>query len=169
MELTIRKGGREDLEAYLSFLHDVKQGMDHDEWFFLDPDEEVCAMMEEGCFSFWLAEDGDRVAGVFCLIYPGLKPFNLGWDLAFDDEQLRRVVHMDTAAVHPDYRGRKLQNRLMAEAERELRRQGRRVLLCTVHPENQYSIRNVLKQGYTIVKKLEKYGSIRYILRKDLP
>lgn len=169
MDIKIRKAGMKDTERYISFLHDVKKAMPHTEWFFLDPDEEVREMMREGCMSIWFAEDGNTLAGVFSIIYPGLKEFNLGYDLGFEGAQLLRVVHMDTAAVHPDYRGQKLQYRLMAEAEKELARIGGRILLCTVHPDNCYSIQNVLKQGYTIMKKLGKYGSIRYLLRKDMP
>ena len=94
-----------------------------------------------------------------------MEKFNLGYDLNFSAEDLMRVVHMDTAAVHPDYRGQKLQHRMMLHAEKEL---AGKILLCTIHPDNRYSLNNVLKQGYTIEKKLEKYGSIRYLLRKDL-
>lgn len=168
MDIKIRAAGTADTESYISFLHDVKKVMPNSEWFFLDPDEEVREMMVEGCMKLWFAEAGDRLAGVFSIIYPGLKPFNLGYDLDFDEEQLMRVVHMDTAAVHPDYRGQKLQYRMMMEAEKEIARSGEKILLCTVHPDNCYSIRNVLQQGYVIMKRMGKYGSVRYLLRKDV-
>ena len=71
---------------------------------------------------------------------------------------------MDTAAVHPDFRGRGLQRRLIQEAEQVL--EGR-ILMCTIHPDNQYSLKNALSLGYTIQKTVARYGSIRYILRKD--
>ena len=167
--MIIRKAGMADTEAYLRLLHEVKSGMTNSEWFFLDPDEKVRDMMEEGSMELWVAEDAGKLAGAFSIIHPGLNAFNLGNDLGFEKEQLKRVVHMDTAAVHPDYRGLKLQSRLMAAAGSEIAKSGQRILLCTVHPENQYSLRNVQKLGYQIMKKLEKYGSVRYILRKDLP
>ena len=165
MNIQIRKIGRSEVDAYLEFLHEVKVTMEQDEWFFLDPDEEVYELMEQGTMGIWLAEDSDRIAAVFCVVYPGLREFNLGYDLSFSEEDLARVVHMDTAAVHPDYRGHGLQHRMMLHAEQEL--EGR-ILMCTIHPDNCFSLNNVLKQGYTIEKKTEKYGSIRYILRKDL-
>ena len=165
MNIQIRKIGMDEVDKYLAFLHEVKAMMEEDEWFFLDPDEEVYEMMEQGAMGIWLAEDGERIAAVFCVVYPGSRHFNLGYDLGFGDEELKRVVHMDTAAVHPDYRGQGLQHRMMAHAEQEL---SGRILMCTIHPDNRYSLNNVLKQGYTIEKKTEKYGSIRYILRKDL-
>ena len=165
MNIQIRKIGKSEVHKYLEFLHEVKEMMEQDEWFFLDPDEEVYELMDQDAMGIWLAEEEDRIAAVFCIVYPGLRSFNLGYDLDFSGEDLVRVVHMDTAAVHPDYRGRGLQHRMMRHAEAELTG---RILMCTIHPDNRYSLQNVLKQGYTIEKKTEKYGSVRYILRKDL-
>ena len=165
MEIRIRKIGMDELDKYLEFSHIVKDMMTQDDWFFLDPDEEVREMMEQDRVGIWLAEDGDRIAAAFCIVYPGMDTFNIGYDLGFTEEELKRVVHMDTAAVHPDYRGRGLQNRMMLHAEQEL---GDRILLCTIHPDNCYSLNNVLKLDYTIEKKTERYDSVRYILRKNL-
>ena len=165
MDIQIRKISMEELDKYLEFSHIVKEQMCQNDWFFLDPDEEVREMMEHDRVGIWLAEDGDRIAAVFCIVYPGLDAFNIGYDLGFSEEELKQVVHMDTAAVHPDYRGRGLQNRMMLHAEQEL---GGRILLCTIHPDNRYSLNNVLKLGYAIEKKVERYDSVRYILRKDL-
>ena len=165
MDIQIRKIGIDEVDKYLEFLHEVKAMMEQDEWFFLDPDEEVYEMMERDAMGIWLAEDGARIAAVFCVVYPGLRPFNLGYDLEFSEPELERVVHMDTAAVHPDYRGLGLQHRMMLHAEREL---GGKILMCTIHPDNRYSLNNVLKLGYSIEKKTERYDSVRYILRKDL-
>ena len=169
MEISIRKAGKEDVDTYLRLLHAVKAEMAHPEWFFIDTDEETREMMEDGSLTVWFAEDGGRLAGAFSIIEPGMEPFNLGYDIGLDAEALARVIHMDTAAVSPAYRGLGLQKRLMEVAEGELRQRDRRILLCTVHPDNRYSLENVLRQGYTKVKRAEKYGSVRYILRKDLP
>ena len=128
------------MNKYLEFLHEVKALMEQDEWFFLDPDEEVYRLMARNAMGIWLAEDGGRIASVFCVVYPGLEQFNLGYDLDFSEEELMQVVHMDTAAVHPDYRGRGLQYRMMLHAEREL---NGKILLCTIHPDNKYSLNNV--------------------------
>ena len=165
MDIRIRKIGMDELDKYLEFSHIVKDLLAQDDWFFLDPDEEVREMMEQDRVGIWLAEDEERIAAVFCIVYPGLEAFNIGYDLGFSEEELMRVVHMDTAAVHPDYRGRGLQSRMMHHVEQELRG---RILLCTIHPDNCYSLNNVLKLGYTIEKKTERYDSIRYILRKNL-
>ncbi len=168
MALELRKGKLEDAAAYTALLQEVRMGMEHKEWFYLDPPEEVHAMLAAGTMELWVVMDGDRMAAGFDLLRPGLESYNYGYDLDFTEEELLRVVNMDTAAVHLDYRGRGLQRKLVQEAEQQLIEEGHHILLCTVHPDNRFSLQNVLKQGYTIQKRLAMYGSERYILRKDI-
>lgn len=166
MDITIRKGRPADLEAFLAFTRAVRDAMDNTEWFALDPDDELRALTADGSMEFWMAESGGRLAAVFSIIRPGLRDFNLGYDLGFGEEDLLRVTHMDTAAVHPDFRGQGLQKRMMAQAEDSL---SGRILLCTIHPDNRYSLGNARALGYRVEKQVQKYGSIRFILRKDGP
>lgn len=169
MKIEIRKGSCGDTENFIRLLQEVRESMEHKEWFYLDPPDEVRKMMGNGTMQLWVAMDNCHLAAAFTIVIPGLEETNYGYDLGFTEDQLLRVVNMDTAAVHPDYRGQGLQRKLMQTAETEIAKAGEHILLCTVHPENRFSLQNVLKQGYTIRKKLEKYGSIRYILRKDIP
>ena len=169
MEFTIRKGTLKDLEQFIELLQEVRQGMEHKEWLYLDPPEEVRRMMAEGMLELWVAMDGETLAAAFDILIPGIYSFNYGYVLDFSEEALLRVINMDTIAVRPAYRGRKLQQKLIREAEREIALQGSRILLCTVHPENQYSLNNFLSLGYTVEKQLHMYGSQRLILRKNLP
>lgn len=168
MDLNFRKGTLTDTEAFIRFLDVVKAAMPRKEWFYLDPPDLVREMMRDGTMELWIAMDGDRIAAAFDILYPGLASYNYGYDLDFAQEELLQVVHMDTAAVHQNYRGLGLQRKMVDTAEMELSGQGRRILLCTVHPENRYSLNNMLKQGYQIQKRMEKYGSERFILRKDI-
>lgn len=168
MELTIRKGTVADTEQFIRLLDTVREAMEHKEWFYLDPHGFVREMMKTGKMELWVAMDGERMAAAFDILRPGLDEYNYGYDLNLTKEQLLRVINMDSAAVLPEYRGLGLQRKLIAMGEEQLRREGKRILLCTVHPDNRFSLDNVLKQGYQIQKKLDKYGSVRYLLRKDL-
>lgn len=171
MNLTIRKGTLADTENYIQLLRTVKDAMTQPDWFFLDEPDEVRTMMADGTMELWVAEDeGGTLAGAFNILHPGLSEYNYGYDLGFTEEQLLRTIHMDTAVVHPDFRGHKLQRRLMAAIEEDLKvRFPGCILMCTVHPENLYSLMNVQSLGYAIARRLPKYGSERYILRKDTP
>ena len=167
MEITIRKGTLEDTESLIALLQEVWQGMENKEWLYLDKPEEVRDMMSDGTMQLWVAMDGDRIAASFDILIPGLQNFNYGYDLGFDEATLLQVANMDTIAVHPKYRGMGLQQQLMTEAENWAFANGYPILLCTVHPENHYSLQNMLKLGYKIQKELPKYGSTRYVLRKN--
>lgn len=166
--MIFRKGTKEDAESLICFLEEVREGMARKEWFYLDPPEEVRRMMAEGTMELWVAEDNGRLAAIFDVLYPGLDCCNYGYDLSLSEEELLRVVHMDTSAVRSDYRGKGLQAKMIRRAEEELSGKGHRILLSTVHPENSYSLNNLLGLGYAIEKRVAKYGSERYILRKDI-
>ena len=165
MEMTIRNGGSADLEAFLAFTHDVRDAMPERAWFALDPDEELRDLAAEGDMEFWMAEQGGTLAAVFSIIRPGRRAFSLGLELGLTAPELDRVVHMDTVAVAPEFRGMGLQRRLMALAEAELRGS---ILLCTIHPENRYSLENARTLGYRVEKRIGRYGSVRLVLRKDI-
>jgi len=153
---------------FIRFLDAVKAAMPQKDWFYLDPPDTVREMMADGTMELWVAMDGERLAAAFNILHPGLSACNYGYELGLTEEELLQVVHMDTSAVHMDYRGMGLQGKMVRTAEAELSGQGRRILLCTVHPDNCYSLNNMLKQGYEIQKRVGKYGSERYILRKDI-
>lgn len=168
MDFQFRKGTPEDAETFIRFLDEVKAAMVQKDWFYLDPPEAVHAMTQEGTLQFWMAFHEDRLAGVFSILIPGLHPYNYGYDLGFREEELLQVVHMDTAAVHPDFRGHGLQGRMVRLAEQELSGKGKRILLSTVHPENSFSLNNMRAQGYEVQKRVGKYGSERLILQKEI-
>ena len=168
MDIRIRKGTVDDVEALILFLEEVRNGMDHPEWFYLDPPDAVRKYMRSGTMQLWLAMDGDQIAAIFDYLIPQMDDYNYGYDLDFEQEALLRVINMDNSAVHPSYRGLGLQRKMIEIAEEYIRSTGPHILLCTVHPDNRFSLEHVLKQGYTIQKKLSKYGSVRYLLRKDI-
>lgn len=168
MEIVIRQGNVADAEAFIQLLQEVREQMEHPEWFYLDPPELVRQRLDSGVMQLWVAMDGEKMAGALDVLIPGLEAYNYGYDLGFSEEALLQEANMDSAAVRPEYRGQGLQRQLLQKAEEALKMQKKGILLCTVHPDNRFSLDNVRRQGYAIQKKLEKYGSVRYILRKDI-
>jgi len=168
MNITIRKGNPSDIDAFIRFLYQVHEDMPQKEWFYLDPPEVFRKMMNDGIMELWFAEDGDTIAGAFDLLIPGLDACNYGYCLGFTQDELMKTINMDSEAVHPNYRGLGLQRKLLQAAEDWLRQRGEWTLLCTIHPDNCFSLNNAQKQGYVIRQKMDMYGSIRYLLEKRL-
>ena len=79
--IEIREGTRQDIQRVLTFLAQVRAEMPHPEWFCLDTPEEFRERMENGSMRLWTAEDAQRLAGVFTVVYPGTSPINYGWKL----------------------------------------------------------------------------------------
>ena len=158
----------EDIEPFIALLSYVKQNMEQKEWLYLDSPDEVREMMRNGTMALWVAVDGKRIVGAFDTLNPKLSAYNYGYTIGLTDEELLRVIHMDTAVVHPEYRGKGLQKHLMQCAEMDLADSGKHILMCTVHPQNRFSLNNVLSLGYSICNTIAMYGSERHILRKNL-
>lgn len=168
MAVEIVKARAGDLNTFVDFLYSVNAGMEHREWFYVDSREEFQALMDSGAMEIWFAKDGERIVGAFDLLIPGLEGYNYGYPMNYSREELLRVVNMDSAAVDADYRGMGIQRMLLTAAEEWLKERGKWILLCTIHPENRFSLGNALKLGYKIQRELPLYGSVRYILRKDI-
>lgn len=167
----IEKATTKDASEMLQLIQEVHDKMEQKQWYVIDGMEEYAEYLEDGKGVAYKAvdEENGKMAGIFLAIIPKDHETNLGYDIGFTKEQAAQVAIMETAAILPKYRGQKLQYRTMMAAEEELRQLGYRYLLCTVHPDNRFSLQNVLKQGYQIMMTKEKYGGfLRHILLKEI-
>lgn len=160
MTFTIVRAKREDYQLFADIIKAVYDALEQKEWFAADNADYTYHMLKEGNGIGYkaLEEASGETAGIFLVTFPGNSEENLGRDIGLAEEELPFVAHMDSAAVLPGYRGVGLQKRLMEHAETEMKAQGYRYLMCTVHPENKYSRQNVTSQGYEMVKTAIKYG-----------
>ena len=179
------------IDISIQKIKEIWAKMPTPEWFAMDSDEEIRDYFTSGKSWLYVAKekmsedsidladsefhnderdfDCPEFAGLFTTIFPGPGPENLGRDLGFSDEDLMKSAHMETVVIAPKYRGHHLQARLMAKAEEDLKAAGYKHLLCTIHPENPYSMNNALSLGYKVEKLVEKYGGLpRNILLKEI-
>ncbi|MCI8887219.1 MAG: GNAT family N-acetyltransferase [Hungatella sp.] len=171
MEFVIERAVPQDYEVFARIIREVWQALPQKEWYMADNEEYTYRMLSTGRGMGYKAVDKKtgQTAGVFMAVLPGVGSENMGHDAGLPQEELSMVAHMDSVAVLPRYRGHRLQRRLMETAQEDLRRQGCRYLMCTVHPDNCYSRNNVISQGYESVTIKEKYGGhIREIFLKRI-
>ncbi len=165
--LQIRRAVLADTEAIMEVMHKVTQEIKQGSWFVSSEYEFVKRRIEQYGLAV-VAENGQKkVVAAFIVCFPVDQEDNLGDDLHLNKEERQLVAHMDTVIVLPEYRGHRLQQRLLAAAEQELAKNRYEYLMCTIHPENKYSLANMRAAGYWVVLTKEKYGGVlRHVLLK---
>ncbi|MDO4340272.1 MAG: GNAT family N-acetyltransferase [Eubacteriales bacterium] len=167
MEFKIRKANRKDLTGIMEVMEEAAGNLQHPDWFVADEETAVKEHLEKDGFGMAAEASDGRIVGFFLVKYP--KPEeNLGVYLDYPPEKLGKVALMDSCAVRQAYRGYGLQGRLLQGAEEYLDTEKYTYLMCTVHPDNRFSLSNMQKNGYMIQATVQCYGGLlRHILVKD--
>lgn len=166
-ELQIRGAVPEDVKDIMNIMDRVTRQLAQSSWF-VPSDAAFVKTQVAGDGLVMVAENGrQEIVAAFIVCFPGNQEENLGYDLHLPERERLKVAHMETVIVQPRYRGSGLQQRLVKAAEQELEKTRYRYLMCTVHPENHYSLNNMLFCGYRIMLTREKYGGVlRHVLCK---
>lgn len=86
----------------------------------------------------------------------------------FSNDQLFQCAHMDSAIVYKQYCGNHLQAQMAAVAENLLHQLPYRYLFATVHPDNKFSLHNMISCGYEIIANTHLYGGLPSMIYKKL-
>ncbi|MED9966116.1 MAG: GNAT family N-acetyltransferase [Blautia sp.] len=168
MNFTIRKADVRDIDGIMKLMEEASHNPAHPEWFVADDEAYVRAHLSGKGFVITAVSDSDEIAGFFLVKEPELSE-NLGLYLDFGEESLGKVAVMDSAVVGSAWRGKDLQGKMLEKAEEVLDRERFSFLMCTVHPDNLYSLRNMQRHGYEVKKTVKCYGGLtRYILLKEI-
>ena len=168
MPYTLRKATDDDIPAILRLMAHGKDTAAHPDWFVADGKDYVRSHIDDAGFTILALSGQNEAVGFFSVDFPGTGQENLGRLLGMADDDLSRVAHMDTAVVQKKARGRHLQRRMLNAAEEALRELPYRYYMATVHPDNRFSLDNMLAAGYRIKATSLCYGGLpRHILIKD--
>ncbi len=103
------------------------------------------------------------------LYFPGEREDNFGTDINIPRDELRRVVHLATVAVHPAYRGNSLQSMMQGVHIEIAQKMDYEHACCMVSPKNRPSLQNMFSHGLIIKALKIKFGwRLRYIMHKNL-
>jgi len=103
------------------------------------------------------------------LYFPGENEDNFGADVNLPRDELDRVAHLATVAVHPAYRGNSLQSKMQGAHLKVIQEMGFEHVCCMVSPKNRPSLQNILSHGLIIKALKIKFGwRLRYIMHKSL-
>ena len=173
MEFIFEKAVQKDREEIWIVMKEAAQTTKKKEWFAAGDEAYIQEILEGEGFIILAREAKSReLAGFFIVVIPGEKDY-MGIYADVPKKDTDKIVHMDTAAVKSSFRGNKLQQKMLEEAEAELmqrmkeKTQTIQYRLCSVHPENTFSLFNMTENGYEIKARTQLYGGLeRFVLCK---
>ena len=170
MEMTYRLAKLKDLDKIMALMESTAAGMANKALFVADDLLTVKKHMGTEGEILLACPKGDGAVAAFLIVrYPRMNGDNLGWDIGMDVSKLCRVAHMESVAVSRDFRGLGMMKELIRRGEALAKANGCCYSMCTVSPDNPWSLNNMLACGYEIVATVPKYGGVmRHILKKCL-
>lgn len=151
-----------DIDKYIEFRENVKTKMDYPDWLGDLSKEDLIFMLENGS-KIWIYYLNNGPVCSMMLIPFDVKSLN-NLELSLD---IKDVVDYGPIMVNPKYVGNKLQYQMLKELDEYCLQQGFKYAVCTVHPDNIYSINNLLKDGFKLINQKDLERGIRNIYLKE--
>lgn len=141
---------KEDLDIVMDFVDEVYETIENKSVYFKEKRENIDKILDDGGTIIGVY-DGDTLAAIRITSIPDFEN-----NLAFEVDNLevpeKKVALNKAVIVKKEYRGNNLQNITRDIAVEDMKQKGQTVFMSTVSPENPYSYRNALKEGYVLVE-----------------
>ena len=135
--------------------------MEYPEWLGDFTKEELISMQEGNTIIWIYYLDNDPVCSM--MLIPSTEKSLRKFNINFDHEE---VVDYGPMFVNPKYVGNKLQYQMLKDLDDYCTRLGYKYAVGTIHPDNIYSIRNLLKDDFELHGTKEFTRGIRNIYIK---
>jgi ribosomal protein S18 acetylase RimI-like enzyme len=168
--------GKDRLREVIELQQHVYDKLPNKDVLYMDSYYEMLEDMDAGAKIIGVQNEKNRIIAYRYIAFPGKTKRNLGYDINLFEEEMNKVVHLETTVVDPNYRGNNLQSLTLEAAKKIVLADGYEHFLCTVSPHNFYSLYNIMKSGLMIKALKKKYGSAeagddglwRFILHSDI-
>lgn len=166
-DFLLRKAVFSDAEMIHYVMTMAADALEDKTLYVCDDLEYVKSHLQKNGFGVAACDENEKIVGAFIIRYPENAEDNLGRDADLSDTELLQVVHMESTAVLPEYRGNHLQEKMLRYAENLIDKKKYHYFMATVSPDNPASYVTFEKCGYQLIKTKEKYnGLIRRIYLK---
>lgn len=152
-----------DINNYISFRDKVKSNMEHPEWLG-DFSETDLSNIINNNGKIWIYKlNNNNVCSM--MIIPSsqkdMEKFKLNLDY-------KKVIDYGPMFVDFNYIGNNLQYQMLQVLDKEMINNNYTHALVTVHPDNKYSINNILKDDFKLINTLNLKRGPRNIYIKEL-
>lgn len=149
-----------NLDEYIKFREQVKMTMTEKDWLGDFTKEELTSLLENGSKIWIYYKEEEPVCSM--MIIPSTKKDMDKFDLSLDFHQ---VIDYGPMMVNRKYVGNGLQYQMLRKLE-EYCSKTYSYALTTIHPENKYSIHNLVKDGFELIGQKELKRGMRNIYLK---
>ena len=139
-----------DIENYIKYMDEVKKNMNYPDWLGDFKKGDLTEMLK-GQAKIWMYFLEDEFVCSMMLIKAEektLQKFNI--KLNVND-----VIDYGPMFVNPKYVGNKLQYQMLCELDSYCLKLGYKYAIGTIHPENMYSINNLVKDNFVKIDEIE--------------
>ena len=151
-----------NLDEYIAFRDSVKKNMEYPEWLGDFSKDNLVNMLNNGSKIWIFYKNNEPVASMMLIPSDGDALRKFGLDLNYRD-----VVDYGPMFVNPKYVGNKLQYQMLQKIDKYSKSLGYKYAVGTIHPDNKYSINNLLKAGFELKGTRTFKRGVRNIYLKE--
>lgn len=151
-----------NIEEYIKYRELVKENMSFPEWLGDFSKEELEFMLFNNSKIWMFYKDNDFVCSCMAISSTKKDMDSFGINLDYKD-----VIDYGPMFVMPKYVGNKLQFQMLNMLDKYSIEKGYKYAASTVHPDNIFSINNLLKDGFEKIGQKEFKRGIRKIYIKE--
>ncbi len=135
-----------DVDKYIEYRENVKKEMKEPDWLGDFSKDDILYMLDNNSKIWMYFKDEEFICSM--MLIPSTKKDldKFGIDLDFNE-----VVDYGPMFVNSKYVGNSLQYQMLKELDEYSSNRGYKYAISTVHPNNIYSINNLIKDGFELV------------------
>lgn len=134
-----------DLDKYIEYREYVKSNMQHPEWLGDFTKEDLEKLLSSGTKIWIYYLDNDFVCSMMSI--PSSEKDMVKFDLNLD---YKEVIDYGPMFVNPKYVGNKLQYQMLKYLDEYVKSKDYKTAVGTIHPDNIYSINNLIKDDFIL-------------------
>lgn len=152
-----------DLDKYIEFREIVRENMKYPDWLGDFTKDDLLKLLNSNS-KIWIYYLEDYFVCSMMLL-PSDEETLLKFEIDLDYNE---VVDYGPMFVNPKYVGNKLQYQMLQELDKYSLGLGYKYAVATIHPDNTYSINNLVKDGFEYKSTKELSRGMRNIYLKKL-
>ncbi len=134
-----------NLDKYIEYREYTKSNMQYPEWLGDFTKEDLKELLDNGTKIWLYYLNNDFVCSMMSI--PSNEEDMIKFDL---DLYYKEVIDYGPMFVNPKYVGNNLQYQMLKYLDEYVKSKGYKIAIGTVHPDNIYSINNLIKDGFIL-------------------